>query len=234
MKACLRFLGTCIICIFSASAQAIIMSPTVLEMDTQSGGMAQVVVTNNSTQKVPLETSLRRLIFQPDGGFISQQVEDGSLLFFPLATVLQPGQSQVFRLQWVGAELTTSESYFLRFSQPLLASEFASDSPVLANTAPQHESGISVQVNYNALVHIYSNNQTPKVSLHVSEDGSVTLKNRGNRYTYTELLHFFDTENRWQTTLNKALGEHFIPPMSSIVITPAQPIPAGDYRGIAQ
>lgn len=234
MKACLRFLGTCIICIFSASAQAIIMSPTVLEMDTQSGGMAQVVVTNNSTQKVPLETSLRRLIFQPDGGFISQQVEDGSLLFFPLATVLQPGQSQVFRLQWVGAEPTTSESYFLRFSQPLLASEFASDSPVLANTAPQHESGISVQVNYNALVHIYSNNQTPKVSLHVSEDGSVTLKNRGNRYTYTELLHFFDTENRWQTTLNKALGEHFIPPMSSIVITPAQPIPAGDYRGIVQ
>ena len=37
-----------------------------------------------------------------------------------------------------------------------------------------------------------------------------------------------------QTTLNKALGEHFIPPMSSIVITPVQPIPAGNYRGIVQ
>lgn len=234
MKACLRFFWTCIVCIFSASSQAIIMSPTVLEIDTQSGGMAQVVVTNNSTQKVPLETSLRRLIFQPDGGFISQQIEDGSLLFFPLATVLQPGQSQVFRLQWVGAELTTSESYFLRFSQPLLASEFASDSNALTSNLSQQDSGISVQVNYNALVHIFSNNQNAKVSLHVSEDGSVTLKNSGNRYTYTELLHFFNTENRWQTTLNKALGEHFIPPMSSIVITPVQPIPAGDYRGIVQ
>lgn len=226
--------------LFSALSNSLVLSPTVLEIDTQRGGMSQVVVTNNTNQSVPLEASLRRIVFQANGEFITEEVEDDNLLVFPLASILHPAQSQVFRLQWVSKnQQTNSESYYLRLSQPALSSESMRNLGVGLSTvshSAEKRSGISVQVHYNALVHVFSQSQQADVALHVEKSGEVKLVNHGNRYTYLSLIKFVPTN----TTLSKnynaqlfdQLDERFIPPFSTLSILPKHALPPGEYQGL--
>ncbi len=226
--------------LFSASSFNLVLSPTVLEIDTQRSGISQVVITNNTNQSVPLEASLRRIIFQENGEHITQEVHDDNLLVFPLASILRPAQSQVFRLQWIGQKTQIkSESYYLRLSQPVLSSQSkGSQNTDASHAAPQalKRSGISVQVHYNALVHVFSQSQSPDVVLHVEQNGEAKLINNGNRYTYLSLIKFVPI-NAAQSTkspvqFHHQLDERFIPPLSTLSIYPKHSLPPGEYQGL--
>ncbi len=200
--------------LFSWTSHAIVMSPSIVEFNVQKNNSAQIVVTNNTTNKLPLEASLLELSFKQDGSFTPQPVNDLDLLVFPPAAILKPGASQVFRIQWVSTSTPLqSRSYFVRFSQPPLESS--------------DQSGIALQVHYNALLHIYANNNRASVVLKVEKDGIATLVNRGNKYTYSSLLAFSQHDQIIQSTV----GTLFIPPNTSIKVPSVVNLPAGEYDG---
>ncbi|MEZ8194097.1 fimbrial biogenesis chaperone [Vibrio cortegadensis] len=212
-----------------AEAQAVIISPTVLEIDSQSSGQSQVIVSNNTTQITPIEASLRRLVFQGGGEFVAQDVIDSQLMVFPPAAMIKPGQSQVFRLQWIGDDSSAqSESYFLRFSQPSLVATQGS------------QSGIAVQIHYNAIIHVFSPEQAPNVEMQVTNSGEAVVKNSGNRYTYLSLTKFLPAEESatefglTRVEMMTSLGEHFLPPFSSIELPSNSLLKPGVYQGVQQ
>lgn len=203
-----------LLALFSWTSHAIVMSPSIVEFNVQKGNSAQIVVTNNTTNKLPLEASLLELSFNQDGSFTPQPVNDFDLLVFPPAAILKPGASQVFRIQWVASWTPRqSRSYFVRFSQPLLENN--------------EQSGIALQVHYNALLHVYANNNRANVALKVEKDGKATLVNSGNKYTYSSLLTFSQHNQIIQDTV----GTLFIPPNTSLDVQSVVNLPAGEYDG---
>lgn len=212
---------------YPLTANSVIISPTVLTLNTQSHRVAQLVVTNNSTQRLPLEALVMNLVFQDDGNYETQVASDSPLKIFPPAAILAPGSKQTFRVQWLtDSSLDESKSYFVRFAQLQLAKN---------NYAPVNQSGISsgvsVQVNYNALIHVYNSAQEPGVLLIVDDDGQGILKNKGTRFTYSSLLHFNGIAAETQEAVLSAIGDIFIPPNSSRDIIVGRLLPAGEYHG---
>lgn len=212
---------------YTCSASGIVLSPTVLAMNIENNRFGQVVVTNNSTQRLPLETVVLKLTFKDDGSYETYEVDDSPLSIFPPAAILAPGSKQIFRVQWLDERLPReSKSYFVRFAELQLSDK---DDNVVSQTGTS--TGVRVQVNYNALIHIYSNTHQPDIILTVDEAGGAILKNKGNRFTYSRLLQFDDLTNDTQSTLSSAIGEIFIPPNSSLDIFVDESLPAGEYHG---
>lgn len=218
-----RALWLLLISTISPGVIAIIITPTVLDMEIQSGRMAQVVVTNNSTQQIPLEISVKKLEFLSNGEFVTRDNNEDNLVIFPPAAMVKPGKSQVFRLQWIGSKkLPQSESYFVRFSQPPLAS---------ANT---DTSGISVQMHYNALIHVFSQNQAAEITLVVDEDGTAVITNSGDRFSYLSLIRFEGLQRKSADAIDRFLGERFIAPSTSFEFSLQTQVEPGEYYGQKQ
>ena len=220
-------LGGLIYCFLCAQAFGITLFPTVIELNTDHRATSQLVVTNNSTQALPLEANVRRLNFSSDGTFETSDLSSEEMFVFPPAAMLEPGARQVFRIQWLGnRSLETSQSYFVRFSTVNIGQNNARiDKPIGLTT------GINLQVHYNALLHIHSSSLEPDVKLHIDEQGKLTLTNSGSRFTYTSLLHFSGLESQSQK-VHEALGEQFIPPRSIITLPSSlNYLPVGTYHG---
>ena len=219
--------GALIYCFLCAQAFGITLFPTVIELNTDHRATSQLVVTNNSTQALPLEANVRRLNFSSDGTFETSDLSSEEMFVFPPAAMLEPGARQVFRIQWLGnRSLETSQSYFVRFSTVNIGQNNARiDKPIGLTT------GINLQVHYNALLHIHSSSLEPDVKLHIDEQGKLTLTNSGSRFTYTSLLHFSGLESQSQK-VHEALGEQFIPPRSIITLPSSlNYLPVGTYHG---
>ena len=220
-------LGGLIYWLLCAQTFGITLFPTVIELNTDHRATSQLVVTNNSTQALPLEANVRRLNFLSDGTFQTSDLSSEEMFVFPPAAMLAPGARQVFRIQWLGnRSLETSQSYFVRFSTVNIGQNNARiDKPIGLTT------GINLQVHYNALLHIYSSSLEPDVKLHIDEQGKLTLTNSGSRFTYTSLLHFTGLESQSQK-VHAALGEQFIPPRSTITLPSSlNYLPMGTYHG---
>ena len=220
-------LGGLIYWLLCAQTFGITLFPTVIELNTDHRATSQLVVTNNSTQALPLEANVRRLNFLSDGTFQTSDLSSEEMFVFPPAAMLAPGARQVFRIQWLGnRSLETSQSYFVRFSTVNIGQNNARiDKPIGLTT------GINLQVHYNALLHIHSSSLESDVKLHIDEQGKLTLTNSGSRFTYTSLLHFTGLESQSQK-VHAALGEQFIPPRSTITLPSSlNYLPMGTYHG---
>lgn len=220
-------LGGLIYCSLCAQTFGITLFPTVIELNTDHRTTSQLVVTNNSTQDLPLEANIRRLKFLSDGTFQTSDLSNEEIFVFPPAAMLAPGERQVFRIQWLGNQtLETSHSYFVRFSTVNIGQNNAK-----TNKPTSLTTGIKLQVHYNALLHIHSSSLEPDVKLHIDEQGKLTLTNSGSRFTYTSLLHFAGLESHNQQ-IHEALGEQFIPPRSIITLPSSlNYLPVGTYHG---
>lgn len=100
-------------------AHALSIAPITVEM-TSSGRNARAVVTitNNSNEAAAIEPTFERVTILEDGAVIRKPVSGESFLVLPLQTMVPPGATQTFRIQWVGApDIPQSESYFITFNQ---------------------------------------------------------------------------------------------------------------------
>lgn len=212
-------------CLYSSLASAIILNPTVMALDIDKGGFAQVVITNNASARLPLEVSVHQLIFDQDGSYQPQVEPAFDLMVFPPAAMIEPGQKQAFRLQWGGGSaLPTSQSFFVRFAQIQLGERDSSASPGHSDV------GVNIQINYNALLHVYSEQQRVDVVLQVDDQGNAQLTNRGDRFTYTNQLHFDDIPSVLQTQVEAVVGDRFIAPRTRLIVDAGTTLPAGDYH----
>ena len=214
-------------------ASGIILNPTVMSLDINKGISAQFFITNNTTEQLPLEVSVHQLMFETSGSYHSSPVPTRSLMVFPPAALVKPGQKQAFRVQWSGLDdLPASQSFFVRFSHIKLEPRApAAHSSAPSVTTGSTHTGVNIQINYNALLHVYSQQQRAKVVLQMNDTGTATLSNRGNRFTYTNQLTFEGMEPALQSRLQTTIGDRFMAPSTMFIIEPGLTLPAGEYHG---
>lgn len=101
----------------AASAQAMSVRPIQIEMLSVGGTRPQFSVDNDSKEPLPVEIVIQKLTLDENGGRKLSKANDKFLVFPPQA-LIQPGSTQVFRLQWVGEpQIAQSESYMLSVNQ---------------------------------------------------------------------------------------------------------------------
>jgi P pilus assembly chaperone PapD len=100
------------------AATAMTVSPVVVNLTPGGAGMTQTVSVEN-TFSTPLHVELRvEEIIAGPAGFTATGKESEDLLVFPPQAVIQPGQTQAFRVQYVGdPELARSKHYYVTVAQ---------------------------------------------------------------------------------------------------------------------
>ena len=130
------FGATAIFALFAAqTAVAMTVQPVVLDLQTSGRSMNQVItVINDSANPLPVELDIQEF-FISDSGVQSTGKDPGDLLIFPPQALIPAGQTQTFRVQYVGdAALDRSKHYHIKVAQlPVSASKVQSRIQVLYN-----------------------------------------------------------------------------------------------------
>jgi fimbrial chaperone protein len=99
-------------------AEAITVKPLVIDLKTSGRGMSQVVsVENTSAAAVPVQLTVEELVVV-SGETHGTGKDPGDLVAFPPQALIQPGQTQTFRVQYVGdPALSKSKHYYITVAQ---------------------------------------------------------------------------------------------------------------------
>jgi hypothetical protein len=123
-------------------ATALNVQPVIIDL-LSSGRRTSTVLTlqNTFSTTVPVELTARRLDVV-DGELRETDVEAEDLLVFPAQATVEPGQSQAFRIQWVGdPEIQASQHFFVTVAQ-------------LPVVLPENQNAIQVLYNFKVLVSV--------------------------------------------------------------------------------
>lgn len=119
IRATLAACATALLTALSISAaHAVTVAPMQVEM-TSSGARshATVSVINNSKEPLPIEAAIKSMTLDEAGRASTAEAGD-EFLVMPPQTIIPPGATQNFRIQWLGEPmLTASRSYYIFFNQ---------------------------------------------------------------------------------------------------------------------
>jgi len=140
-----------------------------------------------------------------DDGSETQTPADDEFLIFPAQTILQPGQTQSVRVQYVGEPPAESRSFTL----------FSTEVPV--DFSAQGNSGVQRILRIGASVHVAPAGTEPRPVLLASEPAEngvrVTIKNEGTRFLYIDNLSLRFGETVLDgLALGNIAGRTLIPP----------------------
>lgn len=185
----MRILGTALSLVASlalailpvAEAKAMTVQPVVINLTTQGSGMSQVVkVENTFATRLPVELRIEELRFEGDT-LVNTQADPGDLLVFPPQAFIEPGETQTFRIQYVGdPELATSKHYYVTVAQ-------------LPVQLPEGQSAIQILYNFQVLVSIAPAGVKPALAITSAAVGTdkagkpvpqVTITNPSNAHGY--------------------------------------------------
>lgn len=161
---------------FAAPAFAIGVSPLVVEAnEANSGTDNRFTVDNGDDVPVPVEIVVSRIKLGPNGEITEIPGGADDLLVLPPQALVQPGQSQAFRIQYVGAAMSESQSYFVSVNQV----------PVDSG-----ETGVQVVYNFRVLVNVAPLQGAPDLSFTSAEvidvggkaRPALTIRNAGARH----------------------------------------------------
>ena len=141
------------------AAVAMTVQPVVIDLQTAGREMTQVVTVENTfATPLPVELNVQELELTPDG--VKQTGKDpGDLLVFPPQAIIEPGQTQTFRIQYVGdPALAKSKHYYVTVAQ-------------LPVKLPEGQSAIQILYNFQVLVSIAPAKIKPKISITAAEIG---------------------------------------------------------------
>ncbi len=115
----LRFLAVVLGVLAAAPAHALSITPISIELNAAGKATRAVItVTNITDEPIAVEPAFERITIDENGMVERHATDAGNFLLLPLQSMLQPGTSQTFRLQWVGApDIPQSESYYITFNQ---------------------------------------------------------------------------------------------------------------------
>lgn len=163
------------------SAYAMTVQPVVVDLAPTGRGMSQVVTVEN-TFTTPLTVELRteQLSFDENGAHGTGK-DPGDLLVFPPQAIIQPGETQAFRVQWVGdPDLKESKHYYVTVAQ-------------LPVQLPAGQSAIQILYNFQVLVSIAPTGGKPQIRIAgagIVKDPKgqpipvLTVENRSNTHGY--------------------------------------------------
>lgn len=143
----------------STALYAMTVQPVVIDLTTSGRGMSQVVTVENTFDKpLPVELRIEALELTADGVKATGR-DTGALAAFPPQALIQPGQRQNFRVQYVGdPALARSEHFFITVAQL----------PVQTNDT---QSNIQLLYNFQVLVSVSPDGVKPALSIASAEIG---------------------------------------------------------------
>lgn len=151
----------------SAAAEAMSVTPIQVEMKSAGGPRAQVTVTNDAKEPLPVEITIEKLSLSESGDRKTSKAGDDFLVFPPQA-MIPPGGSQVFRLQWVGEpEIAKSETFLMSVNQV----------PV---KLPKGKSAVQIVMSFGVIVNVAPPKGAP--ALKVVGTGVTSDKKSGKRH----------------------------------------------------
>lgn len=218
-------------------ATALNVQPVILDL-LASGRRSAAIVTlqNTFTTNVPVEVSAS-LIELVDNELrpIEGEVED--LLIFPAQAVVAPGESQAFRVQWVGDQEPDQSRHFYVSVRQL---------PV---QLPENENAIQVLYNFKVLVNVASAQARPELLVNSATiqtvDGRsrpvIEVRNTGRAYGYVGRARMTITQTAddgrelFRQTyqpdeIQRAMGLGLIPSGKSRTLTVAVDLPSAEGR----
>jgi P pilus assembly chaperone PapD len=143
----------------TVATYAMVVQPVVIDLTTSGRGMSQVITVENTFDKpLPVEMRIEGLELTPDG--VNESGKDpGELSVFPPQALIQPGQRQSFRVQYVGDPvLSNSRHYFVTAAQL----------PVQTNDT---QSNVQLLYNFQVLVSVSPEGSKPVLSIVSAEIG---------------------------------------------------------------
>lgn len=134
-------------------AMAMTVQPVVIDLKTAGRDMSAVVTVENTfATPLPVELTIQQLELTEDGVKLTG-VDPGDLLVFPPQALIQPGQTQAFRVQYVGdPEMAASRHYYVTVAQ-------------LPVELPEGQSAIQILYNFQVLVSVAPNAGKPQISV---------------------------------------------------------------------
>jgi fimbrial chaperone protein len=165
----------------STAVYAMTVAPVVIDLTTSGRGMSQVITVENAFEKpLPVELRIETLELTADGVKPTGH-DSGELAVFPPQAMIQPGQRQNFRVQYVGdPALARSKHYFITVAQL----------PVQTNDT---QSNIQLLYNFQVLVSVSPDGVKPALSIASAEIGKdaqgaaipvITVKNASVAHGY--------------------------------------------------
>ena len=173
------------------AAQAMTVQPVVIDLQTAGRQMSQTITVENTfATPLPVELTVQELELGTDG--VKQTGKDpGDLLVFPPQTIIAPGQTQTFRVQYVGdPALAKSKHYYVTVAQ-------------LPIKLPEGQSAIQILYNFQVLISVGPLGVKPKIEVQSSAPApgaggktyaSVTVVNESPAHGYLSNGHLHLTE----------------------------------------
>ena len=136
-----------------AEARAMTVQPVVNNLSSQGRGMSQIIqVENTFATRLPVELKIEELVFDGDK-LVNTKADPGDLLVFPPQAFIEPGETQTFRIQYVGdPDLATSKHYYVTVAQ-------------LPVQLPEGQSAIQILYNFQVLVSIAPAGAKPALAI---------------------------------------------------------------------
>lgn len=139
------------------AAQAMTVQPVVIDLQTAGRQMSQVITVENTfATPLPVELTIQELDLTTEG--VKQTGKDpGDLLVFPPQAIIAPGQTQTFRVQYVGDPgLAKSKHYYITVAQ-------------LPIKLPEGQSAIQILYNFQVLISVGPLGVKPKIEAQGAE-----------------------------------------------------------------
>ena len=185
-------------------AFATTVTPVIIDLQTAGRGVvANISVNNTGATALPIEAVTTALTPQADGLTTSDAATD-DLLVVPPTALIPPGQTQTFRVQWIGdPEMSASKHYYVGINQ-------------LPVKLPEGESAVQIVYNFQVLVSVSSPGKKPNLSIKsavadLSEGkpvAGVTVENNGEAHGYISQykLKISETNSAGVETASKAIS----------------------------
>jgi fimbrial chaperone protein len=143
----------------ATGVNATTVRPLVIDLVTTGRGMNQIIsVENTSATALPVELTVRELSIHAGETRIGGE-DPGDIVVFPPQAGIQPGQTQTFRIQYVGdPALARSKHYYVTVAQV----------PVRGR---EGESGVQVVFNFQVLVNVGPQGMRPALRVQSAEIG---------------------------------------------------------------
>jgi P pilus assembly chaperone PapD len=143
--------------IATTAVLAMTVQPVVINLTTAGRGMSQTVTVENTfANPLPVEIRIQELTLTQDG-VQGTGTDPGDILVFPTQAMIQPGQTQTFRVQYVGnPDLARSKHYYVTVAQ-------------LPVQMPQGQSAIQILYNFQVLVSVSPTGATPAITVQSAE-----------------------------------------------------------------
>lgn len=182
----------------SMPSRALNVQPLALDLVAiGSSSRATIQVFNDGAKPMPVEISVKQLDIAADGK-TTETPAGNEFLVFPPQAVLQPGASQSFRVQWVGApDIKKSQSYMF----------FVKQVPVKMKPG---ESGVQMVVDLGVIVNVApvgAQSALKLVGAEAASDGkkrvaAVTVENPSAMHSYFSDAKLTLESGSWRKVLD--------------------------------